>query len=91
MIPTWTNICEGQSIGAVAVTIVIVSDGLKSIGIQTEVALLLAGIAPGTALGEFLQQCLCVLEILRLEAFGEPFVNGLEEVSGFRSFALALP
>lgn len=38
----------GISVGAVVVTIVVIFVGLKLIGVQTEVALLLAGIAPAT-------------------------------------------
>jgi len=40
---------------------------------------------------QLLQQRLRVLEVRRVEAFGEPGVDGLEQIAGVGALALALP
>src|SRR5436309_10589886 len=49
------------------------------------------GGSTGVALHQRIQQCLRLLQIRRIKAFGEPAIDGCQEVMGFLAFALPLP
>ena len=49
------------------------------------------GVSTGVALRQRVQQCLCLLQVSGVKAFGEPAVDGCQEVIGFLAFALLLP
>ena len=48
-------------------------------------------VSTGVALRQCVKQCLRLLQVSRVAAFGEPMVDWCQKVMGFLAFALLLP